>query len=36
VLALFDRAEGLAPIRVRKKLNPRGLLLFDLKADGWR
>jgi glycosyltransferase involved in cell wall biosynthesis len=36
VLALFDRAEGLAPVRVRKKLNPRGLLLFDLKADGWR
>jgi MoxR-like ATPase len=36
VLALFDRAEGLAPLRVRKKLNPHGLLLFDLKADGWR
>jgi glycosyltransferase involved in cell wall biosynthesis len=36
VLALFDRAEGLAPLRVRKKLNPRGLLLFYFEADCWR
>jgi hypothetical protein len=35
-LALFDRAAGMAPIRVRKKLNPRGLLLSQVKADCWR
>lgn len=34
-LALFDRAERLAPTKVRKWLNPRGLLRYSLAEERW-
>jgi glycosyltransferase involved in cell wall biosynthesis len=35
-VALFDRAERLAPPKLRKLLNPRGLLRYSQAEDLWR
>jgi glycosyltransferase involved in cell wall biosynthesis len=35
-LAAFDAVMGLAPRRLKKKLNPRHLLVFDPETGSWR
>jgi glycosyltransferase involved in cell wall biosynthesis len=35
-IALFDRAERLAPHKLRKWLNPRGLLRYSFMEERWR